>query len=235
LLSLRARVEESRNRFSDEAFGDFFQRRVAGEIDEAALLMDCFIRVARTLTPVPKSDTIHLFLNEILKRDYGILEGKQIHLSREFEEDLPETTLPDRHLRFVLDSILQYAFAAIPSRGGMRIVTKSSPAEKGPENDLNPAASVSKRLEIRVTLSGQETGIDEAGRTLRTPLFKTEGFTPLELRLAGQMVRGNHGVMGFKADEKTGETSILLSLFVERRKFLNESSVMKPGQEDARI
>ena len=138
LLSLRARVEESRNRFRDEAFGDFFQRRVTGEIDEAALLMDCFVRVARTLTPVPKSDTIHLFLNEILKRDHGILEAKQISLSREFEEDLPETTLPDKHLRFVLDSILQYAFAVAPSGGGMRIVTKSSLAEKGPENDPQP-------------------------------------------------------------------------------------------------
>jgi hypothetical protein len=235
LLSLRARVEESRNRFSDEAFGDFFQRRVAGEIDEAALLMDCFIRVARTLTPVPKSDTIHLFLNEILKGDHGILEEKQIHLSKEFEEDLPETTLPDRHLRFVLDSILQYAFTAIPSRSGVRIVTKSSLAEKGPENDPNPAASGGKRLEIRVTLSGQGTRIDETGRTLRTSPFKTERFTPLELRLAEQMVRRNHGVMEFKADEETGETSILLRLPVERRKFLNDSSIMGPGVEDARI
>ena len=99
----------------------------------------------------------------------------------------------------------------------------------------NPAAGGGKRLEILVTLSGQGTGMDEAGRVLRTPPFKTEGFTPLELRLAGQMVRRNHGVMGFKADEKTGETSILLRLPVERRKFLNDSSVMEPGREEAGI
>ncbi len=222
LLSLRERVGESQNRFRDKAFGDFFERRATREIDEETLLMDCFIRYAQTLAPVPKSDTIRLFLNEILEKEHGVMEEKKIPLSKDFEEDLPETTLPDKHLRFVLDSILQYAFASLPSRGGIRIVTKSSLAPKETENNPRPAVNGGRGIEILVTLSDQGTGMKE-------------GFTPLELRLAGKMVQRNHGVMEFKADEKTRKTTILLRLPVERRRFFNDPSVMEPGRKEAGI
>jgi hypothetical protein len=168
---------------------------------------------------VPRKGTIRLILDESLKKVQGGMEEKRIRWSMEFEEDLPETTLPDTHLSFVLDSILQYAFVSTPPQGGIRISAKSVAAAIGTEKKLRPAVGSGGRVQIRVVLSDRGTAMADAGMPPGAPPFKAESAVPLELRLAGQVVRRHHGVMELETDEKDGRTSVFLKLPVERRRF----------------
>jgi hypothetical protein len=51
-------------------------------------------------------------------------EKNRIKIVRDFEKDLPETIVPDEQLRFILDSVLQFA---ITSMNPVFLITDGSP------------------------------------------------------------------------------------------------------------
>jgi hypothetical protein len=230
LTFLRERTEESRDKFREEAFGTFFQRMVNKEIDEAILLMDCFIRYTRMVAPVLKKDTVYHFIEEILKKNRKEMEEKEIGFSKVFEQDLPETTLSDEQVRFVLDSILHYAIVSVPPHGKMQVTTKTYFTEKCLKRHAGPVAASENRIEIRVIFTDDR---EAKTRSAVSEISFPEGGErmPLELRLAEQMIRRNDGVLGFKVDEESGKAVISARLPVERRRYFYYHSDYEPGRE----
>jgi len=228
-------VGRSRDKFSDQEFGHFYHQRVAKEIDKAALLMDSFIRYTRAATPVLKTGTLHRLIEEALKKKKGQLEEKRIRLSLEFENDLPETTLPDEHLKFILDSALDYATASILSGGRLGLTTKVFSLLGGLERVPIFPLRDGKCIEILLTLSDHKTVEERVREEPGIPSLQGEELRGLELRLVEQVVRRNRGRMEFKFNGKKGIASISFKLPVERRKIFYYPSANEARQERSAV
>ena len=98
----------SQEKFGDKNFRELFYKTISNDIDNHNLLLNTFLKYIESTTPIPKKDTLIKLIEDVLKRHKVRLEKKRIKILKQFEEDLPETIVPDEQLEFILDSLLQY-------------------------------------------------------------------------------------------------------------------------------
>ena len=208
----------SRGKFIDREFGEFFSKAITKDIEKHNLVLNTFLNYIASTTPIPKRGTVNKIIEEVLKKHQVQLEEKRTKIFREFEKNLPETTVPDEQLKFILDSLVQYVVALTPSDGGMKFLTKSCVLPGGATEEKEFFKKNGKYVEILVAFTGQKRLIEQPGKELGVPSPQEEVLADLVYRLVDMIVKKNQGTIKFEADERESQNRIVLKFPVERRK-----------------
>ena len=131
LVSIKTFTQLLGEKLNDVEFRDCFYRIVTEDIDKIDSVLNGLLNYIKINTPIQKTETIHVILEEILKTFEGRLEKRKIKVFRKYEKDLPETSIHDEQLRYMISSILHYAFPTIPPDGSIGFMTKTWDAAKG--------------------------------------------------------------------------------------------------------
>ena len=222
LDSIRNYTQVSRGKFSDKEFGEYFYRAVTEDIEKIDMVLNGLINYIKLNTPIRKTDTVHHLIEEVLKKHQSKLGERGIKLFKRFEKDLPETIVPDEQLRYILNSIFQYALANISPNLSMGLSTRSFVIEKEVDEDPALIKKDGRYIEISVVFMGYKKPTEQG---VRGPTLQKEEPLDLILRFVKEVVQRNRGMMRIEADEKKAKTFIALRFPVERRKVVYYQSV----------
>jgi signal transduction histidine kinase len=215
LDSIRNYTQISRGKFSDKEFGEYFYRAVTEDIEKIDMVLNGLINYIKLNSPIPKTDTVHHLIEEMLKKHQAKLEERGVKLFKKFEKDLPETIVPDEQLRYILSSIFQYALANISPNLSMGLSTRSFAVEKEMGEDPSLFKKDGRYIEISVVFMGYKKPAEQG---VGTQMLQKEEPLDLILRFVKEVVKRNRGIMRIEADEKKTKTFIALRFPVERRK-----------------
>jgi hypothetical protein len=196
---------------------------ITKEIEKNALVVNSFLNYIKVTTPIRKKGTVNTLIEEVLKKHQVRLEENKTKIFRNFEKDLPETIVPDEQLRFILDSILQYAMASMRSDGIIEFLTKSSTLQKESSEEA-VSKNNSKSIEILVVFTSHKESTGKPMQELRTPTPKEEFISDVLFRLVDATVEMNRGVTRLEVDEVKAKKSLFLKLPAERRKVVSYES-----------
>jgi hypothetical protein len=217
LDSIKKLTQLSQDRFSDKELGKFLYRMITEDIQESGLLLDGLVNYFQVITPIKKKDTANILIEEVLKKNQAQLEEKEVKLFKKLEKDLPEIVIPDKLLRFILNSILQCAVTLIPSHETLGFLTRSFFLQE-PHQEQTLFKKGGQYVEIALFFTGCKKPAEPFGRETESKAIQREDGLDLILRMVKEMVRRNRGVMKFQGDEKEAKLSISLEFPVERRK-----------------
>lgn len=214
----------SRGKFSDREFGDYFSRSITEDAKRIDLLLDGILDYIKLSAIIPKTNTVHALIEELLKKNQVRLEEKNIRLFKKFEKELPETAIPEDQLTYILNTVLQYAINIIPANGSIGFLTKSSMPQRGVSEEQVLFRKDDHYVEILIQFTGHRMQTEEFQKAPQIQmdqskkLMNFESVLDLELRLMEDIVKRNRGMSKLEVDEKKSRTSILLRFPVERRK-----------------
>ena len=220
--SIRNYTQLSRGKFSDKEFGEYFYRAVSEDIEKIDMVLNGLINYIKLNTPIRKTDTVHHLIEEVLKKHQSKLEEKGVKLFKRFEKDLPETAVPDEQLRYILNSVFQYALANISPNLSMGLSTRSFVLEKEVSEGKTLFKGDGRYIEISVVFMGYKKPAEQGGGPLHP---QKEEPLDLILHFVKEVVLQNRGMMRIGADEKKTKTFISLRFPVERRKVVYYQSV----------
>jgi nitrogen-specific signal transduction histidine kinase len=225
--TIRNLTEFSQGRFKDSEFGYYYQRMVIEDIDKAEAELNCFVDFLKVKSSIPRANTVHLVLEDLLRKNDRRLREKKIKLvKKQFERDLPETSVVDEELKYILNWIIQYAISSAVPGGTIGFLTRSFDPQEI-RDDVRLSLHRDKRyLEILVVF-----GANGSDRTNEPPLaslglqsLHRENGSSLILPLVEEVVQKNRGIPRSKIDPEKGLTQISLILPSERRKVVQYQS-----------
>ncbi len=226
LGSIRDVTELSPGKFRDEEFGYFFRRFIGKEIEISDLLLNSLLNYIKAGNPVEKTNTVHTLIEQVVTKYRAQLEEKNIGTTETFEQNLPETVVPDEQLRYILNCVLLYAVASTPPNGSIEFLTKSFSLKSGGGGVQDFFEKVGRYTEIRVVFSGDTKPAGWSGRTPEGIPSRQKGEgVDLLLRLAKELVLRNQGIIKLQRDVEKAKMIISLSFPVERRKVFFYESV----------
>lgn len=161
-------------------------------------------------------NTVHTFIEELLKKYKLQCEEKKIEVFKDFENDLSEVTVPDEHLRYILDTVLQYTIASISPNSRIEFLTESVDLRGAADKDQTFLKQNGKYVEISVVF----TGFEKPMGGVETPPSQKGTASDLELRLVHDMIKRNNGMMKFGVDVEKAKILISVKFPVERRKVI---------------
>jgi len=225
LEKIRSIVRHSREKFSDAEYGEYFYKTITKDIAKTDSVLDCFADYLKINSPIPKTNTVHIILEEVLKNYGNVLEEKKVKIfKKQYEENLPETSVHDEQLKFILNSVLQYAIHSIPPNGSIGFLTRFFEAQETREGGKIPPQSDGKYIEILIAFTGYEKGSDPLETVLVNQPPHREGMDDFILRLIEEIIKKNRGMIKFKVDDEKPITLISLTLPIERRKMVHYQS-----------
>ncbi|MGZ3494970.1 MAG: hypothetical protein ACXWM6_10325, partial [Thermodesulfobacteriota bacterium] len=171
-------------------------------------------------TPIEKKDTVHFILEDVLKRHEMQLEEKKIKIFKKFEKGLPETILHEEQLKYILDTLIQYAIPSIPPNGSMGFLTKSLGLSAQTAANKKRYQDDGTYVEILIVFTGYKKPIEQFENILGIYELQQEQAMELELRLIREIIQRNQGMMRFEVNEKRPRTLISLQFPIERRKLV---------------
>jgi hypothetical protein len=225
LVSIKTFTQLLREKFNDAEFRDYFYRIVTEDIEKIDSVLNGLLNYIKINTPIQKTDTLHVILEEILKTFEGQLGRRRVRVFRKFEKDLPETSIHDEQLRYMISSILHYAIPMIPPDGSIGLLTRKCDTAKAAPEGSDVAQRNGQFIELVIVFSGARQGSDPL-----EPLFgissdgNSEGIE-LELRLVREMIEKHRGMMKFEMNDKKPRTLISLKFPVERRRVVSYPSI----------
>jgi hypothetical protein len=214
LDSIKKIIELSRGKFSDEKFGEVFYRMITKDIEKNDLVLNSVLDYVRATTPVRKKGTVNTLMAEVLRKHQVWLEEKRAKIFRNFERDLPEAIIPDEQLRFILESVFQYAMALMPVDGSLESLTKSSALQKEMREDQAFFKKNGNFIEVLVAFTYSKEPKEQA-------TSQKEVVPDLVLRLVDDIIERNQGMIKFELDETKGKRVISLKFPVERRRLVH--------------
>ncbi|HXX35336.1 MAG TPA: hypothetical protein VEM15_12760 [Thermodesulfobacteriota bacterium] len=221
LSAIQAFAFLSRENFKDRELGEHFYKIVNEDITKTISLIDCFNDYIHFSTPMVKRDTVNALVEEVIKKHERRFEEKRIKVIRkQFEKDLPETILPDEQLRYILNSVIQYALLSAAYDGSMGFLTRLFDVQALKDKEWSQLQQLQKDgryLEVLVVSAGPEESGDEAGVVSGVRNPQQEEAVELILKLAKEIIEKNKGVMRYKVYEDKPMVFISLILPVERR------------------
>jgi nitrogen-specific signal transduction histidine kinase len=220
LVSIKTFTQLLREKFNDEEFREYFYRIVTEDIEKIDSLLNGLLNYIKINTPMEKANTVHFILEGVLKKYEVQLEDKKIRVFRKFEKDLPETIVHEEQLRYILNSILQYAIPSIPPQGSIGFLTKSLSVQREMGEDQSLVEKNGGLIEIMIVFTGYKKPVEKFDTLLGVPVLQQEEAIELELRLIKEMIQKNQGVMTFEVNEKRPRTLISLKFPMERRKVI---------------
>jgi hypothetical protein len=213
-------TELSQDRFSDQEFGKFLYRMIAQDIHKTDLLVNGLLNYFQVISPIKKTNTVNSLIEEVLRKHQVRLQEKGVNLVKKLEADLPEIIIPDKQLRFILNSILQYAVTIMPSHETLGFLTQSFVLEKRrSEQDLLREGE--PYVETTLFFTGLKRPVGPFVRGAGIEGMPKEDSLDLMLKLVKDLVHRNRGVMKIQGDESKARYSISLEFPVERRTVLH--------------
>ena len=208
-------------RFEDEKFRKFAYKSVGEDIKKVDSVLNSFLNYIHISTPLLKRDTIHAVLEEILEANEKVIRDKDINIIKKYEIDLPETFLHDEQVKFIMNSILQYAILTIPLKGSITFVTKSIYLQLEGSDSKAVSSGERKYVEILITLTerGDPVKFPQQGHPGLRASHK-EGVHHLILLLIKELINKYEGLIGFKVDEEELRVIISLRLPADRREVI---------------
>jgi len=115
LAGLKVFASYARDKFRDAELGRRYQKTLLQRIDEATALLDSYADYLRLSNPTRKTNTIHTLIEETLTQSQAQLKAREVAIiKKQFQKDLPETTLPEAQLRYILQTLMHYITRTIP-------------------------------------------------------------------------------------------------------------------------
>jgi len=220
LVSIKTFTQLLRDKFDDMEFREHFYKIVTEDIEKIDYVLNGLLTYIKINTPIVKKDTVHVILEDVLKRHEMQLEDKKIRIFRKFEKDLPETIVHDEQLRYIFNALLQYSIPSIPPSGSIGILTKSFDLQTEPANGKTYHPKNGGYVEILIVFTGYKKPVEQFENVLGISAGQKEEAVELELRLIKEIIQKNQGIMKFEVNEKKPRTIISLRFPVERRRLI---------------
>ena len=226
LKNLRNFTQIFQEKYGDKEFIAYLNRMITEDIKKIELVQNSLLNYIRINNPITKTNTVNTLIEEELKKYQVELEEKKIRVFKTLEKNLPETAVPDDQLRYILNCILQYVIALIPTHGNLGLFTKKFVLQRE-----SSGGRESRFVEILLVYTGHDKPIEQFRSPLGIPAHQKERILDLALRLVDEIVQRNRGMMKFEEDEKKAKASISLKFPVERRKvfYYQQSSELTPS------
>ena len=218
LVSIKTFTQLLREKFDDAEYRDYFYRIVTEDIEKIDSVLNGLLNYIKMNTPISKTNTVHLILDEILRKRQNQIEEKRIRIFKKFEKDLPETIVHDEQLRYVLDTLLHYALSSILPDGSIGFLTKSVALPKAVTDGQPLPKGEDRCLDILIVFTGYRTSAERFETVLGISPSGEDDSVELELRLVREIVEKNQGAMKLEVNETKTRTLITLRLPVERRR-----------------
>jgi signal transduction histidine kinase len=223
LDSVKNFVQLTRGEFRDREFGDFFCRAVTKDIEKTDRVFAHFLDYIEVSSPVSKRGTVHTLIEESLDRHQTDFKKKKIEVSKCFEDDLPEVTVPDESLQYIFETLVQYATVFLPFYGRIEFLTQLLPSPTLPFPDEVFPEKDGKCVEVSVSFAGIKTSEARLEASIRLG----ETLPDLELRLVEDVVKRNHGTVKWTEEAQKDRTCISMAFPGERRKRVHYQAVHK--------
>ena len=214
LDSIKNFAQLSREKLCDKEFGEFFYKRITKDIKKHNMLLNTFLKYIESTTPIIKRDTVSKLIEEVLKKHHLRLEERKAKIFKKFERDLPETIVSDEQLRFILDSVLQYAIALMASDGNIELSARSIILPREGVEDQGYFKRDVKFVEIMVAFTGYR---EEPGKGLGVPSPQERVALDLIFRLVEIVTKMNQGAMKFEVNETESKHRVFVRFPTERR------------------
>src|SRR4030043_89558 len=220
LVSIKTFTQLLRDKFDDGEFREHFYKIVTEDIEKIDFVLNGLLTYIKINTPIEKKDTVHVILEDVLKRHEMQLEDKKKKIFKKFEKDLPETMVHDEQLRYIFSALLQYSIPSISPSGSIGILTQSFDDQTEPANGKTVHRKNGGYMEILIVFTGYKKPVEQFETVLGIPTDQKEEAVELELRLIKEIIEKNKGMMNLKVNEKKPRTIISLRLPIERRKLI---------------
>jgi light-regulated signal transduction histidine kinase (bacteriophytochrome) len=218
LVSIKTFTQLLREKFNDAEYRDYFYRIVTDDIEKIDSVLNGLLNYIKMNTPICKTNTVHLILEESLGKRQPQIEEKRVKIFKKFEKELPETVLHDEQLRYVLDTLLQYALSSILPDGSIGFLTRSASSPKAVTDGRAIPLTEDRCLDILIVFTGYRTSAERFAAVLGMSPFGQDDSVELELRLVKEIVEKNRGAMTLEVNDTKTRTLISLRLPVERRR-----------------
>ncbi len=205
------------NRYDDVEIRKRSHTQVKEDIKKIDSVLNSLLNFINVNTPVIKTNTLYVILEEILEANDKQLRQKNIKINKTYEKDLPDTFIHPEQVRFILHSVLQYAIFSTPPNEIIGFLMKSSDsgtvAEKALPEDKR------RYIEVILGFNGNGKPVNQSENLSETPEDQKGGTTDLILKLAKEILERNHGMM-IETHGKRSKTLIALRFPIERRKIV---------------
>ncbi len=189
------------------------------DITQTDFLLSSLLHYFRVTAATRKANTVNALIEEGLKKNKAQLEEKRVHLFKRLEEGLPEITVPDEPLKYILNSVLQYVILSTPPDGGIEFWTTSSVFQSGGAGLQPFFERYGGYVEISVIFPGKrKAGGQPEGAWAQIPVPQKGEMLDFMLLLVKRIVLKHWGKLDFETDERKGKTLISLRFPFERRK-----------------
>ena len=215
LISIKNTSALSADRFNDAEFRKVAQKSITEDIRQIDSVLNSLLNYIHINSPIIKSNTLSIILEQVLDANQKQIQGKKIKIFTKCEKDLPETFIHDEQVRFILNSILQYATLSTPPGGTIGFLIKSfSFHNGGPDKQISPERN-GGYIEAAIGFVGKPS--DPPKNVGESPATQEQGATKLILELVREILQNNHGRMTYEVDPKKPRTLITLRFPIERR------------------
>lgn len=208
------------DRFDDVEFRKYAFRSVVEDIKRIDSVLNSLLNYIHINTPLIKINTIPMLLESILDAYMKQLDEKKIRIIKKFERDLPETSIHDEQVRFILNSVLQYAILSVPVKGTIGILVKSFNFQKGTTDRKVSLEKNGRYVEVAVGFVGDKKFGEQSKGPLGISNNQKGEAIDLILKLVKEIMQRNHGMMTLHIDQKKPRALITLRFPVERRKVI---------------
>ena len=218
LISIKNTSLLSTDKFNDPEFRKVAQRNIAEDIKRIDSVLNSLLNYIHINTPITKSNTISLILEEVLEANEKQILSKKIKIINKCEKDLPETFMHDEQVRFILNSVLQYSMLSTPLEGTIGFLIKSFDFQNGgADGKISPERN-GGYIEAAIGFMGSKISAEQSKDIPSSPATQKEETAKLILELVKETLQKSHGSMTHEVDPKKPRTLTTLRFPIERRK-----------------
>ncbi len=218
LISIKNMSQISADRFNDLEFRKYSQKSITEDIKKIDSVLNGLLNYIHINTPIMKSNTISLILEEVLEANEKQIRCKNIKIFRKCEKQLPETFIHDEQVRFILNSILQYAILSTSVDGTIGFLVKSFDFQNGGSDKKNSPERNGGYIEAAVGFMHDSESSEQSKDIPAKSDPQKEETSKLILQLVKDILQKNHGSMTYEVDPRKPRILITLRLPIERRK-----------------
>ena len=218
LISIKNVSQLSAEKFNDADLRKYSQRSITEDIKKIDSVLNSLLNYIHINTPITKSNTISILLEEVLEANEKQIQGKNIKILKKCEKELPETFIHDEQVRFILNSVLQYALLSTPHQGTIGFLIKSFDFLNGTPGKQTSPERNGGYIEAAIGFMWGKEPTEQPEDTPGKSADQKEETIKLILQLVKEILQRNHGSMTYEVDPKKPRTLITLRFPIERRK-----------------
>ena len=210
---LKMLSELSHGKFKDVEFENNFIKTINEYIHGTNSGLDCFFDYLKIRSPIRRKNIVHTVLEGILDANEEKFKERKIQVvKKQFEKDLPETSIRDDHLRYILNWVVQYAISSVSLNGNIGLFTKSFDFQEVKDDSQSSLKKGRNYIEVIIFFTTQEKVNGPFGTELGDQTLIRQNQNDFILPLVEEIISMNGGIIRVKADHKKHWTQILLIL-----------------------